>query len=319
MPIIKKKGKLIGIVLMIISFVFIAMEIMKLDITSIEFEDPVKAFCYIALFSFIFISSVAAGAFGWNLILEFLHGKPIAYGEVFPIYVKANVAKYMPGNVMHYASRNLLGVKIGLKHSEILLSSFLEIVLVFLSAAVFSATFAYGTFKEIVGGAVRTMEEKTYIMWIGIAVIIALIFLIIYVIKKKPEYREKLKILFSLDFLKLFLKTFLVYSFTFVVMGFMLVGIFGRIFNMDIAPSSVLTIISASVLSWFAGFITPGAPGGLGVKESVLILMLSPIYGREYTLIAALIHRLISIFGDLLAFGAGALVDKNIKGDEGRI
>ena len=63
-------------------------------------------------------------------------------------------------------------------------------------------------------------------------------------------------------------------------MGFMLVGIFGRIFNMDIVPSSVLTIISASVLSWFAGFITPGAPEDLELRNRCSYL-LSPIYGRN--------------------------------------
>lgn len=313
MQIIKKKGKIVGVVLMIISLAFIGREIVRLDIRAIEFEDPLKAFIYIFLFSVIFISSVAAGGFGWNLILSFLHGKPIAYRDVFPIYVKANVAKYMPGNVMHYASRNLLGVKLGLKHGEILLSSFFEVALVFLSAALFSAIFAHRTFMDIVESAFYAMGEKAYLKWIALCGIVLIIALIIYAIKKKPEYREKFKILLSLDFLKLFLKTFLVYSFTFVVMGLMLVGIFGGIFNMDMTPSSILTIISASVLSWFAGFITPGAPGGLGVKESVLILMLSPMYGREYTLIAALIHRLISIFGDLLAFGVGTLVDRNSK------
>lgn len=293
---------------MIISFIFIAREITKLDITNIHFEDPARSFFYVFLFSIAFVVSVCIGAYGWGLILQFINGSHIDYHITMPVYTKANVAKYLPGNVMHYASRNVLGNKLGWKHGNILLSSILEVILIFLSAAIFSAIFAHQAFIDVVKKAYDALNKKGLGILIPILIIL-LVGIIIYILTK-PKYAEKIKRYFTFDFLKLFLKTFFIYTATFIIMGAILIGIYKGVLGYEMTLKNAMTIFTASVLSWFAGFITPGAPGGLGVKESIMILMLSPAYGREATLMAALIHRLASIIGDLLAFVVGIVVDK---------
>ena len=55
-------------------------------------------------------------------------------------------------------------------------------------------------------------------------------------------------------------------------------------------------------LSWIAGFIIPGAPGGLGVREFMILLMLGPGYGETPALSAALLLRIITAGGDVLSF-----------------
>jgi len=63
-----------------------------------------------------------------------------------------------------------------------------------------------------------------------------------------------------------------------------------------------LIIIVAYNLAWLIGFLTPGAPGGIGVKEIVLLFFLSPIMNESGVLMTIIYHRIILIIADLLAY-----------------
>ena len=54
-------------------------------------------------------------------------------------------------------------------------------------------------------------------------------------------------------------------------------------------------------LAWTAGLVVPGAPGGLGVFETVLLLRLAPQVPVASLLAVALSYRLLVTLGDLLA------------------
>ncbi len=61
-------------------------------------------------------------------------------------------------------------------------------------------------------------------------------------------------------------------------------------------------VISLFALGWIAGYLTPGAPAGLGVREAILIFGLGPLSGQEAALNTALYLRLMTLGGDLLFF-----------------
>jgi len=54
-------------------------------------------------------------------------------------------------------------------------------------------------------------------------------------------------------------------------------------------------------LAWTAGLVVPGAPGGLGVFETVLLLRLAPQIPVASLLAVALSYRLLVTAADLLA------------------
>jgi uncharacterized membrane protein YbhN (UPF0104 family) len=60
-------------------------------------------------------------------------------------------------------------------------------------------------------------------------------------------------------------------------------------------------------LAWTAGLVVPGAPGGLGVFEAVLLLRLGQAIPESSLLAVALSYRLIVTVADLLAAGLVAL------------
>ena len=66
----------------------------------------------------------------------------------------------------------------------------------------------------------------------------------------------------------------------------------------------VVTLIYAACLSWMAGFVIVGLPGGLGVREAVLISLLTGPLGAGVAVSMALVSRVVSIGVDL----AGAAI-----------
>ena len=61
--------------------------------------------------------------------------------------------------------------------------------------------------------------------------------------------------------------------------------------------------IGVSSLSWLAGFLTPFSPGGVGVREAAILLLLSPLLAEPQAVMVALLSRLLALAVEL-AFAA---------------
>jgi uncharacterized membrane protein YbhN (UPF0104 family) len=59
--------------------------------------------------------------------------------------------------------------------------------------------------------------------------------------------------------------------------------------------------LAGFALAWTAGLVVPGAPGGLGVFEAVLLLRLATVVPEAPLLAVAISYRLVSSLADLLA------------------
>ena len=72
----------------------------------------------------------------------------------------------------------------------------------------------------------------------------------------------------------------------------------------DLSPSAGGIIIGAFILSWLAGYITPGAPGGIGIRELLMTAIVagSGIADVDSITTASAVYRVINILGDVLAF-----------------
>lgn len=72
--------------------------------------------------------------------------------------------------------------------------------------------------------------------------------------------------------------------------------------HMDLALLKVA--IGVSSLSWLAGFLTPFSPGGVGVREAAILLLLSPFMAEPQAVMVALLSRVLALAVEL-AFAAG--------------
>jgi len=60
-------------------------------------------------------------------------------------------------------------------------------------------------------------------------------------------------------------------------------------------------------LAWAVGYVTPGAPGGIGLREAVLVLGLDPVFGEADALALAVAYRLVTVVADGVLAVAGFL------------
>lgn len=82
-------------------------------------------------------------------------------------------------------------------------------------------------------------------------------------------------------------------------------------FGARISVTEMLFVASAS---WLVGFLVPGVPGGIGVRESVFTALAGPLVGTPVAVSLALVSRLVFVCVDL----AGAAVSTAVAGASGR-
>ena len=74
--------------------------------------------------------------------------------------------------------------------------------------------------------------------------------------------------------------------------------------------------VSIYILSWLIGFVTPGASGGLGVREGIFIAITNYLHidiSAEIIIFSVLLVRLINICVDVLLYLGTFGLEKKIK------
>ena len=54
--------------------------------------------------------------------------------------------------------------------------------------------------------------------------------------------------------------------------------------------------------------MTPGAPAGIGVREAVIVVLLSPLVGGSVAALSALLYRLVTVSGDVVFYFSARFV-----------
>ncbi|ONH30450.1 hypothetical protein BL253_13965 [Pseudofrankia asymbiotica] len=70
-------------------------------------------------------------------------------------------------------------------------------------------------------------------------------------------------------------------------------------------PRLLVLAVGGYALAWTAGFLVLIVPAGGGVREAVLVLVLSPALARDPALVLALVSRLLATVADLVWAGVG--------------
>jgi uncharacterized membrane protein YbhN (UPF0104 family) len=319
---IKKIIKPIGYVLTALSLLYIVNIILHLDLKALQFKNPFMSILYILLFGVWASLFIVIGAYNWKLILEFVNGASIPTKDVFQVYLKTNVAKYLPGNVMHYAGRNYLGSKLGWKNSEMAFSSLLEYIFGFgLTGIIIISCIAIGL-VTVPAQAALTINYNKILAYSALAVAGGLVFVIFiyiyrYFVSKEPlkvtsrKLRNRAEQFFTYGFLVLFIKLFFISLFCFIMNCLYYFYLCDLVLDFHIKPSDFFNANVALSIANYMSILTPGVPGGLGVKESVSILLISAYgYPKESLVISILVFRITCVLGDVLPYFLVMLLKK---------
>lgn len=300
--------KYTGYIITIIAFIFIGKSFLSMNLDVKYIKNPFSAVIFVILMSIGYAVTVYISSYAWKSILEFINKGHIPFKDITGVYVKSNIAKYLPGNVMHFAGRNLLAARLGFKQLDITFCTILEIIMLIFTAVIISLIFAMKIFKNSLEYALIKINHN--VIWVILIALVILVLLAIWIVCKKKQLLKSYSHIFTKKFLILLCKLFFIYSITLIIPGLFLMLSLKLILHFNVSLNMTMIIISSYTISWVLGFISPGAPGGIGIRETILLLILTPFYTNDVVLLAAILLRLISVFGDLIAFFLEPVVER---------
>ena len=305
--------KYIGNIVTIVAIIFIIRKMLSYDISSYNIFS-VKNIAIFGIILIGYMGSVVLNTYPWLQIVQIISGKRIPFFQATLVSVRSNVLKYIPGNVFQYIGKNELALKSNVEHSEVAFSTIFDVLLMLIVAFVTGAILVGDYFVEIVTSYI-SLPTVLIIVAAGVAVLVVLIM----ILKKRiiVFFSQIIKNLSKKENIFKLITCIAYYLIQNIFTGMLYLLVLCTISGMGMGQLPWLHILGANIISGVIGFLTPGAPGGIGIREMVMMLMTSGIMDGNTIMVTSVVFRIISILGDILAFAVVFGFDK-IKSIGGR-
>lgn len=250
----------------------------------------------------IYVATYPVVSFAWSRSLRAL-GQPLRYLTAMRILLLSQFAKYLPGNVGHHVGRVLLTKRAGLPLDAVVGSMLLDTLLVLAAGAACSLT-AVQLLVEVMSHQATGRVRMLGTVIAGTAIIGLIILLLPPVRRIVIRQASYIQRLIRPSKLSLLAAAWAAHCVNFLAGGTVLYLLCST-FAGSVAIHYWTGVVGIYSAAWLLGFLVPGAPAGLGVREIALMLGLGPLFGSEPATAAAAALRLITTLGDGLAFVLG--------------
>lgn len=288
--------KAAGWCLVAASCAFIALRLARTPLDGFAALAAPRTAAVVLLFSLIYSLLNVLLAFAWALLYRMVsrEGQPVPF--MAWVHLRTGVVKYLPGNVFHLAGRHVLAGNAGAGQGHILAANILEMGIITAVAVALAAATAGTGFLDPALAFVRNAADGYPVVPGAIALGTCAVAAGFFIIKKFRSVLDR----FSPGTVLLVISG---YVFFFCAAALLLRGLAALASPQGDAMAGYFPVLGVFCISWIAGFVVPGAPGGLGVRESVIVAALSPFLGDAPALAAALLLRAVTVAGDLISFG----------------
>lgn len=240
---------------------------------------------------FLYLVGLSGVHVAWGLVV----GRAESVGFVRPSLVsaKAQVAKYVPGNVAHLAGRQVLASRQGWAHGSAAAASIVEIVgLVLAGLMIVVAGLALGVRVDV------DMPGRTSILLLAGAAAIAIVALVVLARRFRPMLAGVARSMRGAPA-----------AIVAVYVAFLAIA--GVAQWLLLEGAAIGPVIVGATAAWLIGFLTPGVPGGVGVREAVLAgaLALDP----AVLAIGLVGFRMATVLSDLIAFVVGSALARGVR------
>jgi hypothetical protein len=215
------------------------------------------------------VAAVIGSSLIWLVILRKL-GLPVPWPTA-AIYLQAQLGKYIPGTVWQYASRGAMARAHGLSVGAVVRSLPIELA---------ATICAGGAFAFLALG------------WWGAIAVAAVIVFAGGVGTNLGEGRIARRV--TAQVIPLYAATWPVIGVSFWMTA--------RAF-LHVSPSDLALYTGAFAVAWIVGLVAIYAPGGIGVREAMLVAVLGPRIGSAEALLIAAASRIVFTLADLIAAG----------------
>ncbi len=252
------------------------------------------------------------GGIIWNLLLKIfsVNTSILACAKITMI---AQIGKYLPGNVFHYVGRATIGKTYGIKNSVTVVTIMIETITViavsltiFITGSLFNPEKLLNLYQFI--PVDHYLDNKVFI---SLVILAAVLLLISFTVLYRGTLQKIISIVTTPGSYYKYGAVILLYVFSFVLIGLILFVLQRSLFP-EITSISLFQYFWIFSFAWVAGFVVPGAPGGIGIREAIFLLLFSASLGEGNAITLIIGHRIIMIAGDFLTLIAGKLI-KTVK------
>lgn len=231
------------------------------------------------------VLAMTSVAMGWYALVRGVAAQT-SLRRTLSAYALSQPAKYLPGNVLHFASRHWISHGDGHLHSDLISATVLE------SASLVAVALALGS----LAAATLIPSGASWASSVSVILAAALIWTVTgaWVLLRFGDRRRRV--------LASMLVHLLCAAGYFLGSTLALCLLAGD--RLDGVPA--MQVMAAVALSWIGGYVVIGAPGGIGIREALLVGFLGGGTADAALLGAVLGQRLSMIAADLLLFVAAS-------------
>jgi glycosyltransferase 2 family protein len=214
------------------------------------------------------VAAVVASAFIWLEILRLLGASSSPSSAA--IYLQSQLGKYVPGSLWQYASRGMLATSRGIPLGVVLRSLPIELS---------STAFVAAAFSMLLLG------------WWGLIGVAAVL---IFASALTAAVHSPLALRIAARTAALYAGTWVLISVSFWMASRALV---------QVSAAQLPVYGGAFAVAWIVGLVAVYAPGGIGVREALLVAILHPRIGTADAVLVAAASRVVFTAADLIAAG----------------
>jgi hypothetical protein len=226
----------------------------------------------------------------WRLIV--CTNTPVSIKDAFLIYSRANSGRFNIGKNYQFVGRLNMAQDLGMKQELVLTTMSIEVLVLILASVLASlpgiliySPRMVGFFSQHIGIVLFTV--------LFITLITAAIYFFRYKIKNfYSAIRPFLE-------LKPLIKSFAL-SFTFFILYAYIIDLITEHLWMTSISINWSGFVPGIALAWLVGYLTPGSPSGLGIREIVLMGIYAPEMGLGMAGATAVILRLLGFASELV-------------------
>lgn len=246
------------------------------------------------------------GGVAWRILLAD-QGFKLPWPTAIRLVALSQIGKYLPGNVGHFVGQVALsravGIPVGVSVAALGISTVWLIALGvgvgsvgLIEAAATSGVSWMPAFTP--GRLIPLFMLLVALPWIGI-------FVLNHFLPTLSEALGKGQKIMPPSMGAAILLTSLFLG-TFIIFGLMLKMQSSALF--DTPDVGVITFTLLFTSAWVAGYLIPGAPGGVGIREAMMLLLFTPLLGAGPAAAIGLSMRVATTLGDGAAFLAGLAI-----------
>jgi glycosyltransferase 2 family protein len=302
----KRWARWVGMALAIAgSIAFVAYVLSSLQIEDLRAHLSARTVLAVVLATLLYSLTVPISAFAWQRLLASLgHRQPFV--RLNAILLTTQAGKYLPGNVGQHLGRIGLALAQGIPAPVLVASMAYEVLLLMLAGVLVGL--ACGALSEpglalLLQGRGAGLVTAIALAVAGLAAIPLLGRCLPWLVAKIARSRD-----LTVEPLRTLGWKTPSLSIAIYALAYLVIGAATSLLAIGLFPGASLDfalLTAAFAIAWVVGFVTPGAPAGIGVREALLLLMLGGSMGAVETSLLILALRIVTTLGDMLCFAAG--------------